>query len=58
MMVSLRDDATASSPPSKFFTAAVAMAVRGHSAFTPTPSSANSYDIPKTHKLIPNFAIV
>ena len=47
-----------SSPPKTFCTAAVAIAVLGHKAFTATPCSLNSSAIPKTHKLIPNLAIV
>jgi hypothetical protein len=38
--------------------AAVAIAVRGHSALTATPSSANSAAMPSTHMLMPYFAIV
>ena len=38
--------------------AAVAITVRGHNAFTPIPSGANSSAIPSTHILIPYFAIV
>ena len=40
------------------FKAAVAMTVRGHSAFTPMPSLLNSSAMPSTHMLIPYFAIV
>ena len=37
--------------------AAVAMIVRGHSAFTPMPSSFNSCAMPSTHMLMPNLAM-
>ena len=44
--------------PGMICSAAVAIIVRGHSAFTPIPSGLNSSAIPSTHMLIPNFAIV
>ena len=46
------------SPTRKFAIAAVAVAVRGHKAFTAIPRSRNSSAIPKTHILIPYFDIV
>jgi hypothetical protein len=45
-------------PPKRFFTAAVAMAVLGHKAFTATPCYLNSSAMPKTHIDIPYFAMV
>src|SRR3954471_15803726 len=38
--------------------AAVAMMVRGHSAFTATPRARHSSAMPRTHRLIPTFEIV
>ena len=46
------------SPPRAFLTAAVAMAVLGQRAYTATPCYLNSSALPRTHKLMPNFAIV
>ena len=54
----LRERAIASSPPSRFCTAAVAMMVRGHRALKAMPSSRNSSAIPIVHMLIPYFARV
>ena len=54
----LRERAIASSPPSRFCTAAVAMIVRGHSALKAMPSSRNSSAMPSVHMLMPYFAIV
>jgi len=45
------------SPPSRFFTAEVAIVVRGHSAFTATLPR-NSPARPSTTRLMPNFAMV
>jgi len=47
-----------SSPPNKFWTAAVAIAVLGQRALTATPCSLNYSAMPKTHIDIPYFAIV
>ncbi len=44
--------------PRRFLTAAVAIEVRGHKAFTATPSFLNSSLIPNTHILMPYLAIV
>ena len=54
----LRARAIASSPPSRFCTAAVAISVRGHSALDAMPSSANSAANPRAHRVIPYLAIV
>lgn len=58
IIVSILDLLIDSSPPNKFFTAAVATAVLGQRAFTAIPQLLNSYDIPKTHIDIPYLAIV
>lgn len=58
IIASVRDFFTESSPPSKFFTAAVAIAVLGQSALTATPRSLNYSAIPSTHIDIPYLAIV
>jgi hypothetical protein len=54
----LRARAIASSPPSRFWTAAVATSVRGHSAFDAMPASRNSSAKPSAHSVIPYLAIV
>ena len=54
----LRARAIASSPPSRFCTAAVATSVRGHSVFDAMPSSRSSSAIPKAHSVIPYLAIM
>ena len=59
MISGVREAAIASSPPSRFWTAAVAMIVRGQSelaaiALAPCSSSAS----PRVHRLIPYLAIV
>ena len=41
-----------------FWTAAVAMIVRGHSELNAMPSSANSSAMPSVHMLMPYLAIV
>ena len=46
------------STPGIMARAAVSIAVRGHRALTPIPSRFNSSANPKTHMLIPYFAIV
>ena len=46
------------SPPSRLRTAAVSIAVSGHSEFTAMPSLANSALMPSVHIDMPNFAIV
>ena len=58
MMSGEREPFIAASPPSRFFTAAVAIAVRGHSALNATPSRRNSSAMPSTHMLMPNLAMV
>src|SRR5947207_2698566 len=45
-------------PPSRFITAAVAIMVRGQRAFTAMPCGRSSSAIPRTHMLIPYFAMV
>ena len=50
-------EATAS-PPSRLRTAAVSIAVSGHSELTPMPSAANSALMPSVHIDMPNLAIV
>ena len=54
----LRARAIASSPPSRFCTAAVAISVRGHSALDAMPSWRNSAASPRAHRVIPYLAIV
>ena len=54
----LRARPIASSPPSRFCTAAVATSVRGHSVLEAMPSSRISSAIAKAHNDIPNFAIM
>src|SRR5205085_6953710 len=49
---------TSSSPPSKFFTAAVAIVVLGHNAFTAILYFFNSADSPSTIILMPYLLIV
>ncbi len=58
MISGVRALAIASSPPSRFWTAAVAMIVRGHRELKAMPSSLNSSAMPSVHMLIPNLAIV
>jgi len=55
---SVRDFFINVSPPKRFYTAAVAIAVLGHKALIPTPYGWNSSAIPKTHRLMLYFAIV
>ena len=49
----MRALAIASSPPSRFWTAAVAISVRGHSALEAMPSARNSAANPRAHRVIP-----
>jgi hypothetical protein len=58
MMSQLRETLVLWSPPRRFWTAAVAMAVRGQRALTATPCSLNSYAIPRTHMDMPYLAMV
>src|SRR5438132_12140844 len=58
MIAGLREPRIAFAPPSRFWIAAVAIVVRGHSAFTAMPADLNSPAMPSTHMLMPNFAIV
>jgi len=53
-----RARAIASSPPSRFWTAAVATIVRGHSELNAMPSPENSAAMPSVQRLIPYLAIV
>src|SRR5258707_15430441 len=59
-MSGVRQRETSEGPPREVraVIAAVAMAVRGHSALTAMPSAPNSAAIPSTHRLIPYFDIV
>ena len=58
MIAGVRERAIAASPPSRFWTAAVAIRVRGHSELNATPSSRNSSAMPRVQRLIPYLAIV
>ena len=57
MISGLRQLAAMASPPSTLRTAAVSIAVSGHSAFTPM-RPANSAAMPSVHRLMPNLAMV
>ena len=54
----VRARAIASSPPSRFCTAAVAMIVRGQRQFAPMPASASSAATPSVIIVIPIFESV
>src|ERR1041384_3911173 len=58
MIAGLREPFMAASPPSRFWIAAVAIVVRGHSALTAMPSRRSSPAMPSTHMLMPYFAMV
>ena len=53
-----RERAIAALPPSRFWTAAVATSVRGHSVFDAIPASANSAAQPSATRLMPYLASV
>ena len=53
-----REVRIASSPPSKFRTAAVAIVVRGHRELAATPYVLNSSAKPSVHMLMPYFAML
>src|SRR5262245_7072004 len=57
MISGVRDMRITRSPPSRFLIAAVAMVVRGHSAFTAMPLSRSSPASPSTTRLMPYLAI-
>ena len=54
----MRERFIISSPPSRFCTAAVAIAVRGHSVFEAMPASRISSAMPSAHNVIPYLAIM
>ena len=56
MISGRRDRAIAASPPSRFWTAAVAMIVRGHNVFDATPSAFSSAAKPSAASVIPYLA--
>src|SRR6185295_20290955 len=58
MMSGLREPRIICGPPRRFWIAAVAIVVRGHSALNAMPADLYSPAMPSTHMLMPNFAIV
>src|SRR3954451_9734434 len=58
MISGLRDAFISCAPPRRLLTDAVAIVVRGHSALNAMPADLYSPDMPSTHMLMPNFAIV
>ncbi len=58
MMSGLREPRTTASPPRRFWTAAVAIVVRGQRALTAMPALRSSPAMPRTHMLMPNLAMV
>jgi len=58
MIAGVREPASASSPPSRLATAAVAIVVRGHREFAAIPASRSSSANPRVTRLIPYLAMV
>src|SRR3954471_16893574 len=58
MISGLREAFIIAPPPRRLLIAAVAIVVRGQSALNAMPADLYSPDMPSTHMLMPNFAIV